>query len=167
MPKKNDESGAALILAIVMLFAIGILLMTISDFAGASAVTTYNLRAERTAEMTAENAITTAVSQVRSNPDLCAASPSYLSNHTVFCSQVINIGALNTRTVDFYACPNATAANPCSVTNTGEIVHAVVVFGDVPPNNPSGSVCTPGHPPYYTCGITASIQSWDVKPADT
>lgn len=165
-PQRRGDEGAAMILAILLVFTIGILLVTITNFAGASAVTTYNLRAQRTSELAAENAVTTAISQVRSNPDLCATSPSYLANFTVLCSQVVEPGSINTRTVDFYACPNATSTNKCSTTPPGVILHATVIYDDVPPNNPFGSVCVPGGA-HYSCGILTSIQAWDVIPADT
>jgi len=158
-----DEKGSSLILALVFVFAIGILLVVITNLAGVAASTTYGLRSERTTELTAENLVTMGMAQVRTNPTICNTAGPNLSNQAVYCSQVINSDTSATRTVDFYACPSVT---PCSPASTGKVLHATVVYDDIPPNNPFGGKCSPGGAT-STCGIQVSVQAWDINPADS
>ena len=160
----RDERGASLVLAIVFLFAIAIVLGAIANLAGTAATNTFNLRAQRTTELAAENAATLAIAQVRSNPNLCSSGGTNLSPQ-LYCAQIFSPLSTNTRTVDFYACPGAAIGTPCSPTASGVILHSQVVYDDVPPNSPFSSACVGATNP-ITCGITVAIKVWDVRSAD-
>jgi Tfp pilus assembly protein PilX len=62
---RPDETGAALILAMVFLLAIGVLVVAIGGFATNTVTTSINARTERTSETNAESAVTVAIQQVR------------------------------------------------------------------------------------------------------
>lgn len=161
----HDESGAALVLALVFLLAIGLVLLAITNLAGGAATNTFNLRSIRTSELQAENVTTEAIAQARASASVCSSGGSVLYSGQVYCVQTTNSLALETRQVDFYACPAASAGSPCSVTGPGMLLHATVVYDDIPPDNPASPQCSGAAT--QTCGISVSIKTWDVRSADT
>lgn len=159
----KDDRGAALILAIVLVFAIGIVVGVIAQFATTATANSSNLKAQRDTEITAENLTSEAIALVRFDPVVCDAGvggTQYpLSNKQVWCSQA----GSGSRTVRFYACPNE---SPCS--STGAVaLRAVVVYDDTPPNQTTNSVrCGTSVSDRATCGIVVTIQTWDVVTAE-
>lgn len=163
--RRFDDSGAALVLAVIFLLAIGLVLLAITNLAGGAATNTFNLRSIRTSELQAENVVTEAIAESRANSTVCGSTGTLLLSSQVYCLQKTNPLALQTRVVDFYGCPNATAGSPCSASGPGLLVHAVVAFDDIPPDNPTASQCSGAQT--RTCGISVSITTWDVRSADT
>src|ERR1700722_3310653 len=65
--RRNTDAGAALILALVFLLAIGVLLIALANFAVGAQSNTINLKSGRTTEANAANAATVAIEQVRTH----------------------------------------------------------------------------------------------------
>ena len=66
--RAHDERGTALILAIVFVFIVGILIVSLGGFAANALLTTSNARTERTSTVDAENVVTVAMQYLRYKP---------------------------------------------------------------------------------------------------
>jgi hypothetical protein len=165
--RPRDDRGAALILALVFVFAIGVVLAGIASFATGSATNTSNLRQLRTSATIAENLTSQAIGQMRADPTRCKAAPGDIlpGMPQVFCVQTGDPRTIQSRIDDIYTCPNATAANPCSQTGNGMFLHATVIYNDISSNSPTSPQCTPTI--QATCGVQVSIDAWDVRTSDS
>jgi hypothetical protein len=186
---RDDERGASLLMALVFVFAVGMVISAIAAQATGAFETSYNLGDQRALEANAESAATIAIDNERYIYDsgaLAATPSSYYdcmpsgnqfypqasgspNRMTVFCSALsVHDGSADSRTMEFTACPvSSTAASPPASCGQVEL-YAVVVFDDLPPNAaPSADTCpTIATPGLNTCGIAMTVQSWDVRTAD-
>lgn len=162
---RHDESGAALVLALIFILAIGLILVAITGLAGGAATNTFNLRSIRTSELQAENLTTEAITQARVSASVCGSTGTSILSSEVYCVQKTNALAVETRIIDFYACPNASVASPCAPSVPGMLLHATVAYDDIPPNDPAAPQCSGAQT--ETCGVSVSIMTWDVRSADT
>jgi Tfp pilus assembly protein PilX len=185
--ERSGEQGAALILAIVFLFAMSILVVVLGNLATEASTTTTNVRDQTTIESNAESAATFAIQQVRrsyglaqygppgqpATPRSClpagalsgplAQTPLHTSL-TVYCGGT-QAGA--TRTVNFYVCgPSSISVTQCTQgANNSQVLFASVTYVDSPTGDlPLSASCGPSSS--ATCGVTMSINEWDVRSAD-
>jgi hypothetical protein len=173
----GGECGAALILAMVFVFAIGLVLVAILNFSGTAVVNTNNLRVQRTVEANAESATTLAAQYQRDTfttaiytsavGTACLPSGAY-QGFLVYCVGTRYPGAAGTRVVQLYTCPSSFASlSTCNASAHSSVnLYAVVTYDDVPPNaSPTSSVCDSSGT--TTCGIVMTVDRWDVRFADT
>jgi Tfp pilus assembly protein PilX len=185
---RRTDQGAALILAIVFLLAMSILVVVLGNLATEASTTTVNVRDQTTVEADAESAGTFAIQQVRRSYSLAPygsppgqfASPTnclpatalsgpltqtpYQTSLTVFCAGS-QLGS--TRTVNFYVCgPSSASASQCTQPNSkNELLYASVTYVDAPSGDlPLSASC--GSTSSATCGVTMTINEWDVRTAD-
>lgn len=181
----HSEHGASLILAMVFLLAVGLVIIATSSFAVNASVNAVNTRGEQTTLANVESEASAAIQAVRgsysslacvsvcSTPyagsgtdSRCTPSPNVVSSLGVYCVGFgSSFNGTGTRTVDFYVCVSgldcAAAANSASVA-----LFAEVAYEDLPPGEVStANQCTATSS--VTCGITLSINSWDVRLADS
>jgi Tfp pilus assembly protein PilX len=181
--QRNDQ-GAALILAIVFLVAMSILVVVLGNLATEASTTISNVRDQTTIEDNAESAATSAIQQERRSytPALYAGSPTpclppgalggaltvspYKSSLTVWCTGSQSVLA-STRTVDFYVCgPSSVSESQCtSPGSKSELLFASVTYDDSPGGELPLSFCGPLT--NATCGVTMTINEWDVRTADS
>ena len=179
--RDRGERGAALILAMVFVFAIGLLLVALGRIATGALLTTNNLHSLRTTEGDAETATTIAMRYVRTTfdpaiyPGPAACLPPGFSIPSsdpgtnvpnpmvVYCTGNTPNTSGFTRVVDFYACAAGTPLSNCTVGNAALLLHAQVAFGDY--NFAGLDSCNSTS--NATCGVDMSIQSWDVTGADS
>ena len=186
--ERSSEQGAALILAIVFLLAMSILVVVLGNLATEASTTTTNVRDQTTIEANAESAATFAIQQARrsysqapyGSPPGQFATPAnclpanalsgaltqipYQTSLTVFCAGS-RLGS--TRTVNFYVCgPNSVSLSQCTQANSShELLFASVTYVDAPSGDlPLSASCGPSSS--ATCGVTMSINEWDVRTAD-
>jgi Tfp pilus assembly protein PilX len=185
-----SEQGAALVLAIVFLVAMSILVVVLGNLATEASTTTSNVRYQTTIEANAESAATFAIQQVRRSysqaapygspgnppsPQNClpsgalsgplVADTPYHNSLTVFCA---GTQTGSTRTVNFYVCgPSSVSVSTCiSSTSNSELLFASVTYFDSPSSDlPLAASC--GATSNATCGVTMSIDAWDVRTADS
>jgi hypothetical protein len=135
---------------------------------------TSNVSAERTLEYAADGVLNATVESVRSSyttaiysgtPVNCTnTSPGTVNGQKIYvtCTGVSGAGdgqaGLGSRVVDFYACTSTT----CSATNS--VIHAQVTYEDYLANAALPFSCNPNS--NATCGITETIDTWDVLKAD-
>ena len=183
-PSRQSDSGAALILALVFLLAVGTLIVAVGQFAVTAQSNTINLKAERALRANASSAATVAIQQVRVNyayqpdtsqtalhydgtPYLCA--PGWVNTSykvTVFCQGTAYPGTASSRVVDFYVCKNGTSASTCTAAGSSStVLVSEVIYDDVPAGQPTGAQCSAGSS--GTCGLTVSISKWDIRLADS
>jgi type II secretory pathway pseudopilin PulG len=185
-----SEQGAALVLAIVFLVAMSILVVVLGNLATEASTTTSDVRYQTTIEANAESAATFAIQQVRrsygqaapygtpgnpTTPQNCLPSGAlsgplvtgtpYHNSLTVYCA---GTQAGSTRTVNFYVCgPSSVSAAQCtSPTGKSELLFASVTYFDSPSGDlPLSASCGPTS--NATCGVTMSVNEWDVRTADS
>lgn len=167
----RDERGASLILAIVFVFAVGLALVAIGDFATGALRNTSNLEQLRSNEANAEAATTVALRYVQTSytasiyagtPTACLPVAS-VSSDVVWCDQTATPPTGYSRIVDFYTCPSGTSATNCVVGNAALLLHAQVSYTDwnfAGANNCSATT-------QATCGSGVTIDKWDVLRADS
>jgi hypothetical protein len=171
------------------LLAMSILVVVLGNLATEASTTTINVRDQTTVEADAESAGTFAIQQVRRSYSLAPygstpgqfASPTnclpanalsgplqtqtpYQTSLTVFCAGS-QLGS--TRTVNFYVCgPSSVSASQCTQPgSSNELLFASVTYVDSPSGDlPLSASC--GASSSATCGVTMTINEWDVRPAD-
>jgi Tfp pilus assembly protein PilX len=181
---ERSEQGAALVLAIVFLVAMSILVVVLANLATEASTTTSNVRDQTTIEANAESAATFAIQQERRSyssalyrspptPQPClptyalsgplTQSP-YHSSFTVWC---LGTQSGSTRTVEFYVCgPSTVTATQCvSHGSINELLFASVTYVDSPGGDLPFSVSCNAQS-NATCGVSMSINEWDVRTAD-
>lgn len=181
-----EDGGAALIMALVFVTAIGLVMVAVLNLATNSLMNATSLRYQRSVELSADSATNASVEWVRnacphggtascsslftasaSSPVRCM--PSGVTSMTIN-SQSMSVwcsgsASSDTRYVDFYTCP-ATVTSGCgtSGTNSGNvIVHANVQFLD---SNLDGTVSC-GSTSTTSCGIAMTINYWEVTGANS
>ena len=121
--RRRDERGTSLILALVFIFAVGMVLVAVGGLAANALLNTNNADAERTSAQDAENAVTIAIQYVRylpalPSPSLCLPPGSTIpssgqgngaNNLEVYCTTTVQRTNSRTRVVEFYACPSGTS----------------------------------------------------------
>lgn len=176
----ENESGAALLLALIFVIVMSVTLLAIVNFAGDALINTANLKGQRSLEYAADAATDAAIQAVRYSyyafdgttnpsgdcvpdgtvlilPDTATMPAVNGETMTVNCSGVINHDpvthqpAQNTRTVTFTTCEQATC------TPRSAIVVATVIFQDY---SAAGIYKCTSAPDSATCGTGDIIQSW-------
>lgn len=169
--RSRDERGASLVLAIVFVFAVGLALVAIGDFATGALRNTSNLQQLRSSEASAEAATTVALRYVQTTytasiyagtPTACLPTPS-VSSDVVWCSQTATPPSSDSRIVDFYTCPSGTSAANCVTGNQALLLHAQVAYADW--NFAGQKNCSTST--QATCGSGVTIETWDVVRADS
>ncbi len=183
---QRGDQGAALILAIVFLVAMSILTVVLGNLATEAATTTTNARDQTTVESNAESAATVAIQEVRrsygqasyggpSDPKNCLppgaltgplSQTPYHTSLTVWCTGSQSL-LTSTRTVHFYVCgPSSVSFAHCrSHTGNSQLLFASVTYVDSPGGDLPLSLCDPLSD--ATCGVTMTINEWDVRTADS
>jgi hypothetical protein len=169
--RRANEQGAVLVMALVFVVAVGLVVLAIANLASASLLNTSNLRAQRATEANAENAAMISAQLVRTSFSLPVGTVTTCPGSGAVSSEVVKClltswssGATATRAVQIFVCSASEAANCNSPTSQPVVLFAVISYGDVPANNPGLYDCsTSGQ---STCGITMTINQWDVRPAD-
>jgi len=176
----RDERGATLIMALVFVFAIGLVLLALADLATGALLTTSNLRAQRTSGEDAATAVTIAVQATRYSytPAVyagtltsclpagitVASSDARLATSNsvvVWCTGDVHPLSAATRDVRFYACPAGTAAAQC--TGRAVLLFAEVTFDDRDTLGAASCNATA----VASCGNAIDIARWDVSGADS
>ena len=175
--RRQDESGAVLILALVFLLAVSLIVTGLLTFVGTSLTASGTYSNDRNVQYAATDAVNLAISNTRYTFDpyslLDAASPQSCltpaypvagqsTSIAVYCSMVWQPNNANgyTRTITYSACTSDFTATACAAT---PLLQAVVAFDD----NPPGSVqpvsvpqpCTPIGS-NGSCGATVTQLSW-------
>ena len=172
MRQPRDEQGTSLVLALVFVFAIGLVLVAITSFAGAASTNTANLRSQRAIDTNADVATTAAMDSVRRSftpaiytggGTLCASLLSY----NVYCIGQGPFPIAASRTVQFYTCGASVSQNTCLTSAAAQAFYASVTYDDIPPtSSPPGSSQCNSPTNTATCGILMTINRWDVRGAD-
>jgi Tfp pilus assembly protein PilX len=94
------------------------------------------------------------------------------SSVSLWCIANYNPTSSATRVVDFYACRSGTTFTACTApSSTSVILHAQVSYNDFPtsgaPSCGPTSTSTPSTSTPPTCGTAMTVNSWDIKGADT
>ena len=170
-----------LVLALVLVFAVSIALVAIVQMAGASFLTTGNLKVQRGTELNAENAATAAIQNVRvtysplvyqvpPNPAQACLPAGASTTMVVYCMGTNAArNSVTTRDVQFFTCPVGTGAATCtSANNPSTYLYAEVLFDDVIPSAlpPNNNLCGPTAGTTTSCGLSMSLKAWDVRTAD-
>jgi hypothetical protein len=175
--RARGETGAALVLALVFMVAIGLMVGAMAAWTGNSLKNVGNFQSARNENYALYGATQTAIQNIRYNPLLGAgqtlnANPPYdcwepspvptppqqsqvtLNGFTVdvFCSTVWNPTSASTRVVTVSACVVQTTAQSCVATPG---LQTIVTFDDYSTGNPSinPGVCT------STCGAGMTVNS--------
>jgi len=181
--RSEPDRGAALLLALVFLLALGLVLGSIATFARGAVANTINLTTERTAELNASNAMASAIENVRRSYDpgiYTTTTTDCLPNGTripastlpdgtevaadpfyVYCTGTDYAGL---RQVEFYACASST---PCVDAPSGVALYAVVDYDDVPPGATPAGYYACGPSATSTCGTQMQIVIWDLEVAQS
>jgi hypothetical protein len=190
--EERGDSGAALIMALVFLLALGMVISAVATLATGAFTTSINLGQERALEANAESAATLAIANIRYNysgawdatnnvnapppiipsngsvtPFNCMPNQTPYSGMTTYCAMSTpapSSGA--SRVVQFYVCPATVAAGSIPNACAGQALFAVVTYDDLPPNaSGTANICdAQGHT--VTCGLGMTVDTWDVKKAD-
>jgi hypothetical protein len=186
--ESRGDSGAVLIIALIFMLAMGAMIGGVATLATGDFRSSSNLAQQNTLQVNVESAATLAVDNMRYNysagvfdatldtstPDcLPGASPATFQGLTVYCWGNQSPGSTGSRVVNFYVCYSQSVSNwkgfvdpppECSQV----LLSAKVTFDDVPPDAPpEADNCTAGAPSVNTCGIVMTIDSWDVRAADS
>jgi hypothetical protein len=182
VPRRHDDRGTSLILAIVFVFVVGVVLVAVGGLSANALLNTNNNRSQRTASVDAENAVTIAMQYLRYNyvpptTSSCLPSGTNIPSSdpratganplTVYCSQ--NISPINTptRTVDFFACSSTVTATQCTSPNGPRLLYAHVTYNDLNPQGIDACNLTTNGTPDSSCGLAMNVQIWDVAGADS
>ena len=176
MRNDRDDSGSALIIALVLMLALGLLMGALATFAQGALMTKTNLATQRGIELNASNAVTAAMENERKTYDPnvysstapTSTTPNCLPNgalpgnaYYVFCFGTDAPGTLLSRQVQFYACTTSTS---CVGTAANQVLYAVADYDDVPPNaTPAGFSACNSPTNESTCGIRMTVAVWDLK----
>jgi hypothetical protein len=184
--RRNDESGAVIILALVFLLSVSLIVLALLSWVGTSLTASSRFGDERTTEMATTSAVNLAIQNTRftftssmvnaSPPVQCwgstaAAAPAAslaVDGKTidVWCSMVWTpfSQTAEIRTVTYSACPDPSTAKQCAAT---PLLQAVVAFDDLP----TGSAVIPQDhpvpctsPPNGFCGESMTQESWQWSP---
>jgi hypothetical protein len=184
---RDDERGAALILAIVFLFAFGMLFTALGGFATNSLHNTTNFRTQRTTLTNAETMATASMQYLRSSygssdafysqtpqypcpgtsSNIPSSDPRISGNDPVqlTCVATVNtvLNSSSSRVVDFYACSGVSGASCVNAKAPVLLLHAEVIYDDYSTSGDrscNSSTST-------SCGTGMTITTWDIPLADT
>lgn len=177
---RRTDDGAALVMAIAFIFAVGMVLVALGGFAANALLNTNNLTSYRATQGNAEIAVTVAMRYERTRYSPADATTSCLPSGTipaastnssstnpmtVWCTTTLSTTSYYDRVVDFYACPSGVARSTCTANGTGSplYLHARVAYSDF--NFSGADSCTAAST--ATCGTAMTIDAWDVLRADT
>ena len=183
--RRDAESGAVLVLALIFVVAVGLVATALATWATNDLNNSKTFTTVEALHSDASGMMKMSVNYVRYNPLISSnQAPGVASPVTacwggtdptlvpvidnlqvaVWCSTVWNPGDAVTRTVTFYACPAAVPASVCTTPGKA-LLTEVVVFDDYPSgvNAPIQALCT------ITCGsgITVSGSTWGPSTIDT
>lgn len=182
--RQHDQSGSALVLAIIFLLAMALVILALGSFAVQASSTNVSVRAQAKIETAAETAATAAIQQVRvswnypvqtppvptvysnsllstATPQLCTPSGA-TSGETIYC-EGWQIGT--SRLVNFFVCGSTYATNNPATCLAKTELFASVTYSDIPDGGaPNSASCTKTS--NATCGISMSIGQWDVRISD-
>jgi hypothetical protein len=175
---RRDERGTSLILALVFIFAVGMVLVAVGGLAANALLNTNNADAERTSAQDAENAVTIAIQYVRylpalPSPSLCLPPGSTIpssgqgngaNNLEVYCTTTVQQTNSRTRVVEFYACPSGTSPVNCG---TSPLLHAEVSYNDLNSQGVDDCYVEGGATVTTSCGTAMNVDLWDVTGADS
>ncbi len=177
---RRDERGTSLILALVFVFAIGMVLIAIGGLAANALLTTSNARSQRTTAADAETAVTIAMQYIRytptpeSPPSCLPPSPTVPSSDPrlsqtnpvqVDCTISVAPTDARTRVVEFYACAWGTVSlQSCETSDL--LLHAEIVYNDLNEQGVDDCFTVPVVTT-TSCGMDMSVDLWDVIGADT
>ncbi len=179
---RRDETGTSLILALVFVFAIGMVLVALGGLAANALLNTSNSRAERTSAQDAENAITIAMQYLRynpapdpdaapsclpPNPTILSADPNNSATNPVqvYCTVTVSPTEPQTRVVEFYACGWGSSVSACETSNL--ILQAEVVYNDLNVQGIDDCYVEGSTTVTTSCGMTMNVDLWNVVSADT
>jgi hypothetical protein len=174
---RGDETGAALILALIFLVTVGGVVGSLSTWALNDLKNTTHITSGRTLQYAVSGAVGTADQDIRYSPQLSTtqnatapgapcwgtASSSQVTingtNVAVWCSTTWNAGSVSTRIVTFMACPvpaGQSAVGLASSCASNPTLEAVVTYGDYPAgdNAPNSAECV------VYCGTSMTVDSW-------
>ena len=165
----HGEAGAVLVLALVLLVAAGMIIISLLGWSGNDLVNTAHLNTDRSTNYSAGGATEVAIWSTRysytaqtANPVACpGTNPSINVNGQYFeawCSTVSQPGTATTRVVTISTCQLPSAAGLLSIC-ASPFLQAVVTFNDY--NNLNVDQCsalTQG-----SCGTGMTLNSWVVK----
>jgi len=183
--RRDDETGAMLILALVFVVVISVITGTLTTWATNALNDTGKFNAALSFESAANSAVELALQNVRYNfatqtlnavpPQPCwttspAVSQVTLNNQTVsvWCSTAWSPLSSNTRVVTFSACVSNFVGSPSLAAMNGAatscaanpLLQSVISFDDFP-STISASNCPPGSGgSTSTCGTRLAVQSW-------
>ena len=155
----SGETGSSLIVALVLLVAVGPLLTALVSLTGSNVISTSNLQGQRDVEFSANSVVEGAIEAIRHQPPSsltnpnCPAFPNSASsfitinavNVVVECSMGIPVPCTNAvptqcssinsfgRDVEFDACRWITGGVTFSTCQSSAIVRAELVYNDVSP----------------------------------
>jgi hypothetical protein len=174
----ESERGASLILALVFLFAVGIVLAAVGTLAADALLNTNNARSQRTAAQDADTAVTVAMQYTRYNyvspasPTGCLPSSLAIPSSDpgrsatnpveVYCTQDFSYLQNPTRVVDFYACGTTINETTCTTVPGAALLHARVDYSDLNANGLDFCSSTTTS----SCGLAMTIAFWDLVGAD-
>jgi hypothetical protein len=178
--RQPDERGTSLILALVFVFAVGMVLVAVGGLAANALLNSNNARAQRTSAQDAETAVTIAMQYVRYIPALPSPSACLPPNSTipssdprsgagnpleVYCTTTVTPTSIRTRVVEFFACSSGTSADSC--VTASPLLHAEVSYNDL--NSQGVDDCYDAQPEPVTtsCGTSMTVNLWDVIGADS
>lgn len=180
----------SLLLALVFIFAIGMVISAVATFATGAFVSGGALTQQRTLEANGESAATLAIDYIRyHNVDTSTSrncmdpggtqmyppiTPALAGTMTVFClddsQHPKNPFSAQSRWVRFTVCTVDAGSGGPPATCGNVVLSAEVTFDDLPPNVSASTANTCQLPPApstgETCGIAMTVDSWDVRTAD-
>lgn len=179
---QQDDRGTSLILALVFVFAVGVVLVAVGGLAANALLNTNNARVQRTSAEDAETAVNIAMQYVRyipagalpslpyclpQNPTIWSSNPGVKTANPVQVDCTIDTTATS-RVVDFYACPTGQPSSSCETSNF--MLHAQVSYSDLNAEGQDNCYTEPGPPEVNittSCGTSMSLDLWDIPGADS
>jgi hypothetical protein len=186
---KRDEDGATLMLALVFLFVIGLVVISLGSTTSNGILNSTNLEGQRSIEYAADGATSIAVQSVRFVPTTYPTPPSTPTNclpgtdvvthggsaasTDIFTSYVVcnqptddELSAIS-RVVDFYTCviPGPPPQSPPTCNGTNSVLSAIVTFDDFATSNNVSQCQASPTLESSTCGSAMTINSWVLNTA--
>ncbi len=145
---RRDERGTSLILALVFVFAIGMVLVAVGGLAANALLNTSNARAERTSPARRRDGRDDrhAVSPLQPRSHSRLGASCLPPNSTIpssdptteqrpircrsYCTLSVDPDPARTRIVEFYACSSG-ITSPATCETTGPMLHAEVAYNDL------------------------------------
>lgn len=174
---RQNETGAALILALVFVFVVGGVIASLSDFVMNGLNNTTNFSSARSLQYAASSATDLAIQSIRYTPllgpqqTLNASPPSYcwgsgpsqllnvdgVASISAWCSTAWTPIAAATRVVTISTCVSSVSAQNCAA---NPYLQAIVTFDDYPTGTsaPNTGACV------VYCGTGLSVTSWTWSP---